>query len=515
MKKVKLLGKFALVMLALASFNGCTDLDENLYSEIETSNFLRNEEEVKAAVGAAYTRLYGMGNHGTYHSTQEVNSDEVLIPQRGNDWYDGGQWLNTHRHIQQGGEDCFNNSWNYLYGGVNTCNRLILQVQTAVDAGNLPAATGATYLSELRGLRALFYYFLMDGFGNVPIVDKFDVPADFKPTNSSRVEVFNFIKNELNAILPNLVRETGQQTYGRFTYWAGQALRCKLALNAGVYTGTNDWDGAIAAADEIVNSGKFGLAPNYRDNFVTANQFSPEMIMAVPYDKVFAQGFNLPQMTLHYQSQQTFNLQQQPWNGYCAATDFYNSYEDSDKRKSNNFIAGPQFSSKGERISDDAAEASDPDGKPLTFTPEINELEPNCLRQAGARIGKYEFETGATPNLSNDFPIFRYADIWLARAEAKARKAGDWSVALEDVNAVRSRSAAPLTSIDENSFLAERAREMFYEGTYRQDLIRFGKFHEPRGLRTAASAPHTALWPIPKNQINANPNLKQNPGYPQ
>ncbi|MCC6459884.1 MAG: RagB/SusD family nutrient uptake outer membrane protein, partial [Saprospiraceae bacterium] len=342
MKKITILGKLALFAVVLFPIHSCTNLDENLYNQVATENFLRNEEEVKAAVGAAYTRLYGLMNHGSYFSTTEVNSNEVLIPQRGNDWYDGGQWIKTHTHTQDGGEDCYNNAWNFLYSGVNTCNRLILQVSQAVDKGNLAAATGDAYQAELRGLRALFYFWLLDGFGNVPIVDRYDVAADFKPVTKTRQEVYNFIESELTAISALLPQASGGKYYGHFNYYSAQALLSKLYLNAEIYIGSAQWQKALDAANSVVNSQKFSLATNYRDNFVTQNEGSPEIILAIPYDKVFAQGFNLPQMTLHYASQSTFNLQEQPWNGYCAATDFYNSYETDDVRKANNFLVGPQ-----------------------------------------------------------------------------------------------------------------------------------------------------------------------------
>lgn len=514
MKKITLVGKIVIAALAVSPFNSCTNLDENLYSQIETENFFRNEEEVKAAVGAAYTRLYGLMNHGNYFSTQEVNSNEVLIPQRGNDWFDGGQWINTHLHTQTGVEDCYNNSWNFLYSGVNTCNRLILQVGQAKDKGTLATATADAYVSELRGLRALFYFWLLDSFGNVPLVDKFDVPEDFKPATSSRQEVYNFVESELKAISATLPQQAGGAYYSRFTYYAAQALLAKLYLNAEVYTGTAKWAEAAAAADNVIASGRFAAARTYKENFITQNQGSPEMILAIPYDKVFAKGFNLPQMTLHYASQATFNLQQQPWNGYCTATDFYNSYAAEDQRKKDNFFVGAQKASDGVTQLEDSS-ADDPDGAPLNYTVEINELFPKCQRQAGARIAKFEFENGATPDLSNDFPILRFADIWLVKAEAEARAAGNWDLVLPYTQPLRERAgltnlAAGVTAED---FLAERSREIFYEGWRRSDLIRFGKFSEPKGLRTTASAPEKALWPIPKQQINANPNLVQNPGY--
>lgn len=524
MKKMNLLGKL-LIAGALIAPMGCADslLDEKLYNQVETSDFLRNAEEVTAAMGAAYTRLYPLMNHGAYFSTQEVNSNECLIPQRGNDWFDGGQWINTHRHVQGGGEDCYNNAWTFLYGGVNTCNRLLKQVAEAQTAGNLDAATAASFLAELRGLRGLFYYWLLDSFGNVPIVDSYEVdPANLIGNEgaNNRAKVYAFVEKELNEILPLLTDKVSSSTYGRFSKWSAQALLAHLYLNAEVYKGAAENQKAYDAASAVVASGLFQVNRNYKSNFGTVNEGSPETILAIPYDKVFAQGFNIPQMTLHYASQATYNLTAQPWNGWCVATDFYNSYENGDERKSN-FLTGIQRAADGVTVLKDPS-FDDPDGETLNFTPEINALEPNCQRQAGARIGKFEFQNGATPNLSNDMPILRYADVVLIKAEAKARLAGDWNnaetagIVNNDIRANRG-SLAPLNPVTAENFLAERGREMFYEGWRRSDLIRFGEFNTPRGMRLQegkpASAAHTRLWPIPKSQINANPNLKQNTGY--
>ena len=110
--------------------------------------------------------------------------------------------------------------------------------------------------------------------------------------------------------------------------WAALALRMKLHLNAKAWTGTASWDGAIADADAIMNSGLYALEANYSDNFKEENEGSTENIFVVPYDEVFAGGFNWVAMTLHYASQNTFNLTFQPWNGYATVEDFYNSYID-------------------------------------------------------------------------------------------------------------------------------------------------------------------------------------------
>jgi starch-binding outer membrane protein, SusD/RagB family len=518
MKKFSLIGKLAIVAIALLPFSSCTNLDEKLYSEIKTEDFFKTKEQVQAAVGAAYTNLYGLMNHGAYFSAQEVNSNEMLIPQRGNDWYDGGQWLAAHLHTQVGTEDCFNNAWSFLYSGANTCNRLIFQVTDAKTKGNLDEATAAAFISELRGIRALYYYWLLDSFGNVPIVDNFDIPPGFTPETKSRTDVFNFVEKELKEISPLLSKDVGGAFYSRINYFTAQALLSKLYLNAEIYTGQARYADAVIAANEVIPTtgpSKFAAAPNYRDNFVTANEGSPEFIFAIPYDKVFAKGFNLPQMTLHYASQSTFNLQEQPWNGYCVATDFYNSFDDADIRKKNNFLAGPQFKNDGVTVLTDPS-ADDPDGANVVFTPEINELFPKCFRQAGVRVGKFEFANGSTRDLGNDFAILRFSDIWLVKAEAESRAAGNWDLAVPYVNVLRTRARLPVvTTLTADQFLNERSHEVFYEGWRRQDLIRFGKFNEPHGMRTVSSEAYKTLWPIPTRQKAANPKLAQNPGYPQ
>lgn len=516
MKKYSILGKLLLPALFLLTFNNsCTNLDEELYDTVTSDNFLRTEEEFVAALGAAYTGLYALGNHGGYFSVQETSSDEAMIPQRGGDWGDGGQWINAHRHEFKPEDPNINNAWNFLFGGVNTCNRLIAQFTSLKDAGSVDAALADKFIAELRVLRAMYYFWLMDTFGNVPLVTRFDVPEDFQPETESRADIFAFVETELNDAVPLLDKKNDGTTYGRMNYYAGMALKAKLYLNAGVYTGTPRWADCVTACNEITGSGLFFLESTYRNNFITNNSASKEFILAVPFDEVFAQGFNLAQMTLHYGSQATYNLREQPWNGWCSLQDFYEMHDAADARK-NNFIEGPQFASDGVTpILDAGAEANDPDGPQVNFTPEINEHFPGALRQAGVRIGKYEFKTGATANLSNDMPILRYADILLTKAEALYRQNAADPDALDLVNLVRNRAYepdSPLGALNDQDLLAERGREMFYEGVRRQDLIRFGVYGTATEFMPGSPA-CKELWPIPTAQINVNPKLVQNPCY--
>lgn len=514
--------KVLLIGVLLVSFNqSCTNLDEELFDEVRATDFFKTDEEFIAALGAAYTSLYGLQNHGNYFSSQEVASDEMMIPQRGTDWFDGGIWLRTHRHESVPTDGNVNNAWNFLFGGVNTCNRLLFQFQELVDQGQLDQSAADPFLAELKVLRGLWYLWLLDLYGNVPIVEDFDVPADFAPPTAPRADVYAWLEAELLENVPKLTTTVDGSTYARIQYYVGQAILAKLYLNAEVYKGSPEWEKAIAACDEIIDSGEYSLEANYFANFNTLNSTSSENIFVIPYDQVFAQGFNVHHMTLHYQSQNTFLLQDQPWNGYCSLQEFYNSYDDNDLRKGEygtiavrgNFFAGPQYAADGKTpLIDD--NASDPGGPEIVFTPEVNELFPNCYRQAGVRVGKFEIAVGATPNLSNDFPIFRYADILLMKAEAMHRMSPGDAEALALVNQVRTRSfpAEPFTELTDENLLAERGREMFYEGWRRSDLIRFDKYTDEWFFKPASDETDI-LFPIPQPALDANPNLVQNPGY--
>jgi len=271
--------------------------------------------------------------------------------------------------------------------------------------------------------------------------------------------------------------------------------------------------------------------------------------------------------TLHYGSQETYNLTAQPWNGYCTLEEFYNSYEDGDRRKGGvgtvdgpfagrgNFLAGYQFKSSGDYVVDAGFEQpnenrtpepllGDPDPVPerLNFgnmgtgRPQIHELGPQALRQDGIRIGKWEFANGATENLSNDRAVFRYGHILLIKAESEWRL-GNNADALTYVNQVRDRAGiSALTTLDGpisfdvaagdvegGELLNEFGREMFAESFRRMDLIRWGyftdvekwvlPFYNPQDVLVTDD--FTNLYPVPRPQIDSNPNLKpNNPGYP-
>ncbi|TVZ58672.1 putative outer membrane starch-binding protein [Flavobacteriaceae bacterium MAR_2010_105] len=530
--------KLILMCGALITVGACTDLEEVLVDQVP-DQFNGSEPSFATfdgggagpadAMASAFNQLResGSANHGGYWSIQSVSTDEMAVTQKGGDWYDGGIWIDMHRHTYGATNGPVNGTWGQQYTAIGACN-------TSLASGNLDANQTA----QVRALRAFFYYRLLDLYGRVKILTE----AGGNPPQATRTQVFNFVESELLAALgiANVVGMdlsssplgTGQTRY-RINQFAALGLLAKLYLNAEVYTGTPRYAEASAAASYIINNGGYVLCgdgcsvPNaaqrpsvasdpdeltgYAAVFAPNNQTNPEIIWAIAYDNVSGPNMNFAQMTLHYSSQFTWNLQNQPWNGYSALEDFYNSYDNADKRKAANFIVGPQFDYEGSAILDYAATGGDLE---LNYTTDINELEPNASRKGGARLGKFSFRQGQRDNMDNDYPIIRLGDMYLIRAEADARVAGNWNMALTDVNTIRARAGVPaLGSLTADTFLAERGREMFMEVTRRQDLIRFGKFNQAWWEKPASQA-FRNVFPIPQEQIDASGGtLTQNPGY--
>ncbi|HEY4112353.1 RagB/SusD family nutrient uptake outer membrane protein [Puia sp.] len=537
-----------LILLVMAG--ACTKLDETkyLYDTVNSEGFYQTDAELSSAVGAAYANLSGIASNNHYLTINEVTTDEIVVPTRGPDWGDGGRWVRLKQHKYNSTDPDPANGWTFCYGGINTCNRLIATLSKYTNP-KIPQ-----YVAELRGLRAIYYLWLLDWYGNVPI--SIDFSATAPPTNSSRDQVYALVESELLAVA-SVLPHTGpsnESTYGRVNAYTCWSALAKLYLNAQVYTGTPQWDKCIAACDSVINSGLYSLTPNYADNFAQQNKGVPETIFTIPYDHVHEQGNNIQMMTLNGLNQNTYNMNAQPWNGFASVQEFYASYIDPaqnpgpqgmvvgldpkgdsvtgtlDKRLTN-FLVGPQYGADGKQLQDGGYEkdgpgyAGDPDGAGITFTPFVNELQPTAWRQSGARIGKWGFYQGMTGNMDNDFVLFRYADILLTLAEANARKNNDWNnaLALTIVNQIRTVHGGvdPYTSMTAATFLAERGREMFFEGWRRQDMIRFGTyngaFHFHDADANDALGPHGInhlnILPLPDVQLNANKALKQNPGY--
>jgi hypothetical protein len=278
------------------------------------------------------------------------------------------------------------------------------------------------------------------------------------------------------------------------------------------------------ACDAILSGGKYSLEPNFFNNFQVANEGSKENIFVIPFDGNAGLGdFWIQLASLHYNSNKTFGLKGTfgvgGFNGHCTTAEYYNLFNPNDNRRKM-FIVGQQYENQ---IVDAAHLQYDRLGNPLFFDPVITsfKIQPPKIETAGARCGKWEFNKEETFTMSNDFAVFRLADIILMKAEAQFRN-GDVPGALTTINqkingvSIRSRAGLPDFSASEmnlDGLLKERAFEFSWEGWRRNDMIRFGHFTDARIPEKAISGNFRNLYPIPQAELDKNPYLKQNPGY--
>jgi hypothetical protein len=483
-----------LFFISLFTFS-CTNLDEEIYDKIPADQFPENENQAALAVVPTYQELKDLiDDAGWWFWCQETSSDEVVFPVRLTDWEDGGKWRVLHQHAWDNNTDGINSMWSHLYDGVVAANLAIDEL-----GPNSTEESALITLAQLKTLRAFYYYLLIDNYGDVPYVTSFfDAPA--QPMKEDRAVIWESLIRDLEESLLYL-----PEAANKFAVSKGMAfsLLAKLYLNAEVYTGTAQWKEAENYCDSVINLNLYSLEANPLGPFVTNNDNSPENIFTIPFDEINFQGFRIHMRTLHYQHNLTYDMPVGTWNGFATVEDHYNLYSDDDLRKEG-FIVGPQFASNGQPLYDETAEAD------VVINPEIPALVMDAsysfeqIRMSGARVGKFEIKKGALENLSNDFPLFRYADILLMKAECVIRQGGNgdsW------VNEVRNRAGLGNwsgTSLD--MLLEERGRELFCEGHRRQDQIRFGKFNDSWWEKDV-SAPSRNTFPIPQWAIDANPNL--------
>lgn len=529
MKSLNFLYKSLLLASILSTSTNCTKLDVKDYSEIISDNFNPTENDIASIIAPVYISFRPMWAdwYGNF-DLQEESADAIVTPVRPNGWYDGGTYIRMHQHLWTPTEGQPEALWYNCFNGINAANRVLSQI----ESGELPITEGKeAIIAEMKVARDFCYYELMDNFGNVPIVT--DFTSDELPKQSTRKEVYDFLIGELSENIPLLSAEVSSKTYGRFNQWAGYTLLAKIYLNAEVYTGTPQWQKCIDACEKVIGSGNYILEPDYKSNFVTENENSKELIFTVPYDETKAPGFIIHMKTLKPADQKVYNLQAQPWGGSCAVPQFIHTYDPDDSRLADSWISGPQITPEGDvaiDYIDSLINIDQAGGNPFNY---------------GYPIGKYEIKMGAKGSLSNDFPIFRYADVLMMKAECLLRTGkADQAAAL--VTEVRQRdfkskpakatlSGADLlkgsvydygyvkdgkiatdeggADIKYGRFFDELGWEFAAEAHRRQDMIRFGVYSTKMWFQHKPVGTYRSLFSIPESVLNANSNLKQNPGY--
>ncbi|GAA4516481.1 RagB/SusD family nutrient uptake outer membrane protein [Sphingobacterium thermophilum] len=497
---------------------GCFKFDDEVYSAYTEETFPKTPEQFVAVTGPVYTSARGY--FADYFDLQTAGADEVVIPTRGGDWFDGGKWRDMHFHTWSSSHEVVRNAWNWGFSAIGTCNRVLSVIEKSEDSEQKDQT-----IAEIKTMRAWYYYLMMDAYGNLPLVTTFDTGTEL-PTTTPRAQIFDFIVSELEENLPLLSEDKSLQTYGRPTKWFAHALLAKAYLNAQVYTSTPNWNKVVEHANKIIESQKFALETDYLAQFKPDNGAdSPEPIFSIPFDASRATGNALFFKVLHYAHRQTFDLNGNPWNGWSAQPAYFHLFEDEDIRKQQ-WLYGQQYTSSGQPLVYNGVNiVLNPDGFVLLPGSDFDiGGADDGGRLAGARCVKYYPDKNHIgSNAGNDVVVFRLADVLLMKAEAILRGAtnGTTAEALDAANIVRKRAfpnnpekhftAATLTL---EALYKERALEFTFEVTRRTDMIRFGKWEDAMLFKPANTAEtYKRIFPIPATALANNPNLSQNTGY--
>lgn len=545
MKRYSIMRSFCiLVTLSWCMISCDSFLKENPRDALPEEEGYRNITELYLnAVASLYNYIGGnsdsQGLQGTGRGIYDLNTfttDEAIMPTRGGDWYDGGFWQGLFLHKWGINNDAIQATWEYLYKVVMLSNKSLEQIEsyalTHADA-ELPA-----YRAEVRALRAMYYYYLTDLFGSIPLVLSSKV-ASKDIVLSERENIFNFIFKELQEAAPLLPAQFSNRSgnyYGRLTRPVAYFLLAKLALNAEIYMDNNwvddthpdgktiffDVDGNTFNAwqtvefycDQITALG-YRLESDYSANFAVYNEGSVENIFTIPMNKtLYTNQMQYLFRSRHYNHAKALGLSGE--NGSSATIEALQTFgyetNEQDPRFDYCYYAGTVYDLKGNVVKLD-------DGTALVYEPwkvKLDLSDEPYEKTAGARMKKYEIDDKAMKDgklMENDIVLFRYADVLLMKSEAKVRdgRNGD-----EELNQVRTRVGAPERTATLDDILAERQLELAWEGWRRQDLIRFGQFtrsYNSRPQLPNEESGYTIVFPIPEKIRQMNPGWEQHPGY--
>jgi hypothetical protein len=532
MKKFKV---YSIYLLGLLVFNSCTD-DLNVVPEDDdvflSEDYFAQPGAYKGALAGVYGNLSLTGAQDAFSSflqgidagtsqygrclwyLQDLTTDEVLWSYEN----DPGT-RELQRNIWTAENPILLGMFSRTMAEVALANEYLRQTtpeklsSRGVTDGTLLNDI-ALYRKEVRVLRALAYYNMMDLFGKAPFVTDAD-PLNFRGPEYSRQELFTFIEGELNSLLPDL-KAPRTNEYGRLDQAMARMILAKMYLNAEVFIGTPKYSECVTQCNAII-AGGYTLNSNYLNNFKADNHTSSEIIFTLQSDGVVTQNFGPTTVMVNgsvgsiEQNGTSLGVGSGGWGGALRlrkqfVQKFDGSQFDTDTRKT--IISGAR---------------------------QIDILDV-ANRDQGYILAKYsnKSSTGvAGPNstfVDTDFPLFRLADVYLMYAECSVRGASSATTAqaLSYINALRERAnnGSNLANISSgdltlNFILDERARELHWESHRRQDLIRFGKYTggsynwawKGNGANGISISNNLKVFPIPTASLAANPNLTQNTGY--
>lgn len=536
---------YLMTFLSVVGLSSCTDLEIEETDSIITEGF-QGLTDPSSTVDELYNRLNGAyGDQANYFALTEVTTDAFLVPTRGTDWGDNGRWRNLHTH-----------EWNAeatdIINPFNQFSSYQLLASQVLDSRSNPSTQN---IGEASFVRAFSMWVILDMFGQVPFRDT-ALPSSAVPEVLTAQAAVDFILADLDTAIANLSSlpaGQGAEATFRASKEAAKYLKAKVLLNKFIYLGSGSADAAdmaqvISLVDEIAAQGYALESINYFQIFREAAD--SETIWSLK-SAVGNRIFN----GLHYNST---TLGGGGWNGFSTLAEYYDLFEgDPNNNRVDNtltqgdvdyyldgqedrrggvplegapFAGDPETTDSdgyeigsnvgfgfliGQQYDLDGTPLQDRAGAPLTFKRDfVDGAGASSLinndETTGIRLMKYGPRYG---EFRGHEVVFRYADAHLMKAEAMWRSGGDPTAMVNDLRVLR--GADPLGSVGAQELIDERGRELYAETWRRNDLIRFGQYLRAWDFKPAGEVGNEArlLFPIPDQQLLANPNLVQNPGY--
>lgn len=531
MKNKILISLLSIVLLTSA----CTDLDLLPANGTVDNITFKNEAAFRSYLAKIYAAFSLTGRQGpagapditlvndegftsyirAYWKAQELTTDEAVIA-----WTDAG--IRDLHELSWSSENQFVRVIYYrLFLIIAYANDFLGQsTDDKLSERGVPAADREaikTYRAEARFLRALAYWHAIDMFRNVIVYREITAALQ---NQSSPQETFDFIESELTAIEADLA-DARQNEYGRADKAAAWMLKAKLYLNSVVYTGEDRYADARIECEKIINAG-YALAPNYDELFLADNHRfgvnggeNTEFILTLPQDGNESQSWGSTTFLVHAAIGGTMVPEDYgvtgPWAGLRTTSAMVSKFS-------------------GATI----PTVQDPRAMFYTSGQSLDITDVGVFAQ-GYAVPKFKNLTSTgTPGVNvthvdTDYPLFRLADVYLMYAEAVVRGGGgSLATATGYINLIRERAYGDAsanisqTDLTLDFILDERTRELYFEGTRRIDLIRFGKFSGPTQILWplkggVAAGKETEefrnIFPIPATDLASNPNLDQNDGY--
>ena len=483
------------IVLLTMLLSGCGKdfLEKSPEDSINTANFFQTESDAISAINGAYQPLQWPKLYNLRMWTSDIMAGNSIVGAGGGS--DGQETQDMANFVTATDNQGVLDLWRGPWPGILRCNIIL----DKVPAMNISESVKKRVLGEAYFLRANYYFILVRYFGDIPLVlDPVEPNDDLRPSRTSREIVYSQIISDLeNAIdmLPSRESYTGSDV-GRASVGSATGLLAK------VYLTLEDWQKTVDVCNNVQQQG-YALNPNYADNFDPTNKNTIESLFEVQYTG--NAGFNFWSNENQASWVSTFtgprgsDMVAGGWGWNQPTQEFMDSYELGDSRKEVTVLYQdcPQFAG-------------------LDYSESYSLTGYNLRKFLASKA-----ISGSYDNSPMNFPVLRYADVLLMKAEA-LNELGRTSEAEAPLNEVRNRAGLnEVSGLSKDAFreavLHERRQELAFEGQRWFDLIRVnsGQYGIDflHGIGKSNMSSKFLLFPIPQKERDANPNLTQNPGY--